>query len=144
MRPRQLHESYVTDPTQGVFGHVTLVSRFQVPLTAARGPRDDWQGRREPGVLEVRGRPRTQPGAGGTGPTQRDFGHVTLEHLVYPAVRVRGGPVLDVQQCLAQPHRRRAGAAVPYRPLGADFLDGTDRCDDRSCATGEDLADRPV
>jgi hypothetical protein len=26
-----------------------------------RGPLDDWQGRREPGVLEVCGRPRTQP-----------------------------------------------------------------------------------
>src|SRR4249919_1672579 len=67
-----------------------------------------------------------------------------LENLVDPAVRVRGGTVLDVQQCLAQPHRRRAGAAVPYRPPGADLLDGSDGCDDGGRATSKDLADRAV
>jgi hypothetical protein len=44
---------------------------------------DDWQGRREPGVPEARGRPRTQPGAGGPRPTQRDFGHGTLARPGY-------------------------------------------------------------
>ncbi len=47
-------------------------------MTVAGGPLDDRQGRREPRVLEVRGRPRTPPGASGTGPTQRACGHGTL------------------------------------------------------------------
>jgi hypothetical protein len=67
-------------------------------MTVARGPLDDWRGRREPSVLEVRGRPRTQPvcpcgipgetrstaerfrvvRTSGTWPTQGDFGHATL------------------------------------------------------------------
>jgi hypothetical protein len=42
----------------------------EVPLTVAGGPLDDWQGRREPGVLEVHGRPRTQPLATCGGPAE--------------------------------------------------------------------------
>src|SRR4030095_358882 len=51
------------------FGHAAFVSRVRGPLTVARGPLDDWQGRTEPGGLEGRGRPRTQPGASRTAPT---------------------------------------------------------------------------
>ena len=67
-------------------------------MTVARGPLDDWQGRKEPRVLEVReatenaasvflrGPAETWSSAerfrgvrtSGTGPTQIDFGHATL------------------------------------------------------------------
>src|SRR5262245_64342069 len=55
-----------------------LVSRIRGPLMVARGPLDAWRGRREPRVLEVHGRARTQPGASGTGQPQRDFGRAML------------------------------------------------------------------
>jgi hypothetical protein len=47
------------------------VSHVRGPLTVAGAPLDDWQGRREPGVLEVRGRPRTQPVCNAGSPRKR-------------------------------------------------------------------------
>src|SRR5262245_8782013 len=83
-------------PSQRSLDSETLVSCVRGPLTVARGPLDDWQGRREPGVLEVRGRPRTQPGASGTGPTQRDPGHRTLESAHVCAWYARADPGDDL------------------------------------------------
>src|SRR5512132_418104 len=56
-----------------------LVAGVRGPSTVAGRPPDGWQGRRERGVLEGRGRPRTQPGASGTRPTPRDFGYPPLD-----------------------------------------------------------------